>query len=111
MIVNQNVVSGGEQQKKYTVWSEGSNVFFPTEAYPGQYVITTDGVVYGSTTVYDRLGYYVICYPVQVHTADELPPKAREVLEGALQTRVGPAGTDGYFYFVMPEEDVKVQTI
>lgn len=111
MIVNQNVVSGGGQQKKYTVTSDEYNVFYPSEAYPGQYVVTTSGMRWGGVQIRDRATSYVICYAQSVYEADELPPKAQEVLESAPQTRAGPIGEDGYFYFVMPEEDVTVVTI
>lgn len=114
MIVNSYYSAGREVERaKYTVTNDESNVFYPEEAYSGQYVLTTTGGFSGNPIVYDATGTYKIAQICVAYTIEDLPPKAREVLENFshyMASRVAPppSANIGYCYFVMPEENVKI---
>lgn len=93
---------------KYHVQNNIVNVFYPEWATPGQYVVTTSGTLNGSVEIESADGTYTIGVLRSVSSVDKMPPKAQEVLESAPQTLAPPVGTAGYYYFVMPEEDVHV---
>ena len=111
MVGKTNAVSGSGGRKKYTVQNDQYNKFYPTEAYPGEYVVTVGGEYIGTARIYDETGTYLICYPFNAGTnLDDLPPKVREVIENAPITRAPPQANSGYLFFVMPEENVKIVT-
>ena len=86
------------------------NIFYPTEAKPGQYVFTTSGTILGTALIYDETESYRITEAISVISIESLPPKIQEALETIPSTLAPPASREGYFYFVMPEENVKVVT-
>lgn len=110
MIFNPVIQSSGGGVK-YTVQNDQYNIFYPTEARPGQYVVNPSGTYFGTVTIYDETGTYIIYRLFDAgEDVNDLPPKVREVLESAPSTYAPPVGGSGYLYFVMPEENVKVVT-
>ena len=111
MIWNPVVVKSGTPDVTYHVENDQYNTFWPTEARPGQYVVTASGAYAGVPTGYDETGTYAIVYPVLGGMSiDELPPKVKEILENAPSTLAPPATRTGYLFFAMPEENVKIVT-
>lgn len=94
----------------YHVENDQYNIFYPTEAKPGQYVFTTSGTFFGTAWIFDETESYRIAKAIHVSSIESLPPKIQEALETIPSTLAPPMGSEGYFYFVMPEENVKVVT-
>ena len=110
MIVNP-MVQGSGSNVTYHVENDQYNTFWPTEARPGQYVVTVSGGYAGTPTGYDETGTYAIVDPIFGGlSTDELPPKVKEIVENAPVTRAPPPSLPGYLFFVMPEENVKIVT-
>lgn len=104
------VVQSGSSAVTYHVENDQYNTFYPTEARPGQYVFTTSGTIYGSAWIYDETESYRIADARSVIRIESLPPKIQEALETIPSTLAPPMGGTGYYYFVMPEENVKIVT-
>lgn len=113
MIWNPVVTGNGAADVTYHVENDpaNDNIFYPTEARPGQYVVNPSCTYSGMPFVYDETGAYKL---IDLFNAganvDDLPPKVREVLESAPATLAPPMGGSGYLFFVMPEENVKIIT-
>lgn len=111
-MIQNPVVQSGSSGVTYHVENDENNTFYPTEAKPGQYVFTTSGSTYGNAAwIYDETESYRIAEAIRVTSIESLPPKIQEALETIPSTLAPPAAGPGYYYFVMPEENVKVVTI
>ena len=109
-MIQNPVVQSGSSGVTYHVENGQYNIFYPTEAKPGQYVFTTSGTIYGSVWIFDETESYRIAEAISVDSIESLPPKIQEALETIPSTLAPPISHEGYFYFVMPEENVKVVT-
>lgn len=105
------VVAAGSFDVTYHVENDQWNTFYPTEARPGQYVFTTSGTIRGTAWIYDETESYRIAEVVNASRIESLPPKIQEALETIPSTLAPPMSGEGYFYFVMPEENVKIVTV
>ena len=109
-MIQNPVVQSGSSGVTYHVENDQYNIFYPTEAKPGQYVFTTSGKIYGTAWIFDETESYRIARPINAPRIELLPPKIQEALETIPSTLAPPVSIEGYFYFVMPEENVKVVT-
>lgn len=109
MIFNSVIQSSGGVT--YHVENGEYNTFYPTEAKPGQYVFTTSGTIFGMAWIYDETESYRIAEATSVSSIESLPPKIQEALATIPSVLAPPMGSEGYFYFVMPEENVKIVTL
>lgn len=110
MIYNSAMIRGSGGVT-YHVENDQYNTFWPTEARPGQYVVNPSGEHRGSPFVFDETGTYMLARTSpRVDNIDDLPPKVREVLESAPSTLAPPMSANGYIFFIMPEENVKIIT-
>lgn len=107
MIYNSAMIRGSGGVT-YHVENDQYNTFWPTEARPGQYVVNPSGAYSGVPSVFDETGTYMLTTGSSVRNIDDLPPKVREVLESAPSTLAAPEMQNGYIFFIMPEENVKI---
>lgn len=115
MIVNPVVYGGG---KTYHIEADqlAQQTGFPANgsAKAGEYVVSTSGIVVGTARLLTADKKYTITSVIErAYDVDELPPLARKKLElenvpAALA--VPPPSAHGYLFFVMPEEDVYIET-
>lgn len=116
MIVNP-VVYGGGSGKIYHFEADSlaqESAGFPGSgsARAGEYVVTTSGVVSGTLRLLTADKQYAIIDSINtVSTVDQLPPLARQKLESVPSVMAPPPSVVGYAFFVMPEEDVYIETI
>lgn len=113
MIANPVVYGGG---KTYHIEADQSaqKTGFPANgsAKAGEYVVSTSGRVFGALRLWTADKQYVIIdFITNASTVDELPPLARQKLEGAPSVMAPPPDVGGYVFFVMPEEDVYIETL
>lgn len=115
MIVNP-VVYGGGSGKIYHFEADGvaqELTGFPGSgsARAGEYVVSTSGFISGTLRLLTADKQYVIMdFITTASTVDELPPLARQKLESAPSVMAPPPSEEGYAFFVMPEEDVYIET-
>lgn len=100
--------SGGGET--YTVTSDDYNIFYPQEAVPGQYVVTISGTYYGSSINVLNNENKTIAH-ARAALYKYLPSKVKEEIAKYPTARVPPMAMDGYAWFVMPQEDVSIQTL
>lgn len=116
MIANP-VVYGGGSGKIYHFEADAmaqESTGFPGSgsARAGEYVVSTSGVVSGTLRLLTADKQYVIInFMTKASTVDQLPPLARQKLESAPSVMAPPPDEEGYAFFVMPEEDVYIETI
>jgi hypothetical protein len=112
MIVNP-VVHGGEKLYHIEADLSAQRTGFPASgnAKAGEYIVSTSGEVFGAQALLTGDKNYEILESIMyVSSVDELPPLAREKLEGIPIVKAPPPAKGGYAFFVMPGEDVYVQT-
>lgn len=112
MIVNPVVYGGG---KTYHIEADqlAQQTGFPANgsAKAGEYVVSTSGNVVGSVRLLAADKEYTIESSIQfVSDVDDLPPLARKKIEIVLKPAAQPPTDRGYAFFVMPEEDVYLET-
>lgn len=113
MIVNPVMYGGG---KTYHIEADqfAQETGFPANgsAKAGEYVVSTSGYVIGSVTLLTADKKYTIESSIElVSDIDDLPPLARKKIENVSAKAVPPPPRgDGYVFFVMPEEDVYLET-
>lgn len=112
MIANP-VVYGGEKLYHIEADLNAQRTGFPASgnAKAGEYIVSTSGEVVGALALFtgDK-NYEILDSIMYVSSVDELPPLAREKIEGIPMGEVPPPSKIGYAFFVMPGEDVYVQT-
>ena len=112
MIVNPVMYGGG---KTYHIEADqlAQETGFPANgsAKAGEYVVSTSGSVVGSIRLLTADKEYTIESSIEhVFDVDELPPLARKKIEIVSARAVVPPASHGYAFFVMPEEDVYLET-
>lgn len=111
--------SGGGQL--YSVTDDEHNSFYPKQAAAGEFVTTVNGYIStNQTQIYDATGTYVLGEVRYTANYESLPPQVKEIVDQYSQTsnatedtpitRLPPEGMDGYMYFIMPTQDVVIQT-
>ena len=112
MIVNP-VMYGGEKLYHIEADLNAQITGFPASgnAKAGEYIVSTSGKVVGALALFtgDK-NYEILDSIMYVSSVDELPPLAREKLEDIPMVAAPPPSKAGYAFFVMPGEDVYVQT-
>lgn len=111
MIVNPVVYGGG---KTYHIEADqlAQQTGFPANgsAKAGEYVVSTSGTVVGSVRLLTADKKYIIASSIgHVSDVDDLPPLARKKIEIVPAAVITPSSS-GYVFFVMPEEDVYLET-
>lgn len=112
MIVNPVMYGGG---KTYHIEADqfAQETGFPANgsAKAGEYVVSTSGYVVGSVRLLTADKEYTIESSIKfVSDVDDLPPLARKKIEIVSTKAVSPPKDHGYVFFVMPEEDVYLET-
>ena len=112
MIVNQVMYGGG---KTYHIEADqfAQETGFPANgsAKAGEYVVSTSGSVVGSIRLLTADKEYTIESSIEwVSNVNDLPPLARKKIEIVSARAVSPPASHGYVFFVMPEEDVYLET-
>lgn len=113
MIVNPVMYGGG---KTYHIEADqfAQETGFPANgsAKAGEYVVSTSGYVVGAVRLLTADKEYTIESSIEhVSDVDGLPPLARKKIEIVPAGPVSPPEVRGYVFFVMPEEDVYLETI
>lgn len=111
MIANPVVYGGG---KLYHIEADqlAQQTGFPANgsAKAGEYVVSTSGSIVGVVRLLTADKKYTIESNIQhVSDVDDLPPLARKKIE-IVSAKAAPPAADGYVFFVMPEEDVYLET-
>lgn len=112
MIANPVVYGGG---KTYHIEADqlAQQTGFPANgsAKAGEYVVSTSGTVVGAVRLLTADKKYTIESNIQrVHDVDDLPPLVRKKIEIVSAKAAPPPSGGGYAFFVMPEEDVYLET-
>lgn len=112
MIVNPVMYGGG---KTYHIEADqfAQETGFPANgsAKAGEYVVSTSGYVFGSVRLLTADKKYTIESSIEyVSDVDDLPPLVRKKIEIVSARAVSPPRDEGYVFFVMPEEDVYLET-
>lgn len=112
MIVNPVVYGGG---KLYHIEADqlAQQTGFPASgsAKAGEYVVSTSGIVVGNVRLLTADKKYIITSNIEsASDVDDLPPLARKKLENVPAVMAVPPIARGYVFFVMPEEDVYIET-
>lgn len=112
MIVNPVMYGGG---KTYHIEADqfAQETGFPANgsAKAGEYVVSTSGSIVGVVRLLTADKKYTIESNIQrVSDVDDLPPLARKKIEIVSAKAAPPVTVDGYVFFVMPEEDVYLET-
>lgn len=113
MIANPVVYGGG---KTYHIEADqlAQETGFPANgsAKAGEYVVSTSGDVIGSVRLLTADKKYTIKSSIE-HASDvnDLPPLVRKKIENVSVRAVRPPKGRGYVFFVMPEEDVYLETL
>ena len=112
MIVNPVMYGGG---KTYHIEADqfAQETGFPANgsAKAGEYVVSTSGYVVGSVRLLTANKEYTIASSIEyVSDVDDLPPLARKKIEIVSAKAVHPPEVHGYVFFVMPKEDVYLET-
>lgn len=112
MIVNPVMYGGG---KTYHIEADqfAQETGFPANgsAKAGEYVVSTSGTVVGAVRLLTADKECTIETNIQhVRDVDDLPPLVRKKIEIVSAKAVRPPSDDGYAFFVMPEEDVYIET-
>lgn len=112
MIVNPVVYGGG---KLYHIEADqfAQLTGFPANgsAKAGEYVVSTSGKIVGVVRLLTADKKHTITSSIsRVSDVDDLPPLARKKLEIVSAKAVPPVTDSGYAFFVMPEEDVYLET-
>lgn len=112
MIVNP-VVYGGEKLYHIEADLNAQKTGFPANgsAKAGEYVVSTSGYVVGAVKLLTADKEYTIESSIErVADVDDLPPLVRKKLENVSAKAAPPPTGRGYVFFVMPEEDVYLET-
>lgn len=112
MIVNPVVYGGG---KTYHIEADqfAQETGFPANgsAKAGEYVVSTSGYVVGAVRLLTADKKYTIESSIErVSDVDDLPPLVRKKIEIVSAKAAPPPTGRGYVFFVMPEEDVYLET-
>ena len=112
MIVNPVVYGDG---KTYHIEADQSaqEIGFPANgsAKAGEYVVSTSGYTVGAVRLLTADKKYTIESSIErVSDVDDLPPLARKKIKIVSARAVPPPPDSGYVFFVMPEEDVYLET-
>lgn len=112
MIVNPVMYGGG---KTYHIEADqfAQETGFPANgsAKAGEYVVSTSGSIVGVVRLLTADKKYTIESNIQrVSDVDDLPPLARKKIEIVSAKAAPPPAGHGYVFFVMPEEDVYLET-
>lgn len=112
MIANPVVYGGG---KTYHIEADqlAQETGFPANgsAKAGEYVVSTSGDVIGAVRLLTADKKYTIESSIErVNYVNDLPPLARKKIENVSVRAVPPPKGSGYVFFVMPEEDVYLET-
>ena len=112
MIVNPVMYGGG---KTYHIEADQSaqETGFPANgsAKAGEYVVSTSGIVVGAVRLLTADKKYIITSNIEsASDVDDLPPLVRKKIEIVSAKAVEPPRDHGYAFFVMPEEDVYLET-
>ena len=112
MIVNPVMYGSG---KTYHIEADqfAQETGFPANgsAKAGEYVVSTSGSIVGVVRLLTADKKYTIESNIQrVSDVDDLPPLARKKIEIVSAKAAPPPEEYGYVFFVMPEEDVYLET-
>lgn len=112
MIVNPVMYGGG---KTYHIEADqfAQETGFPANgsAKAGEYVVSTSGNIIGAVRLLTADKKYTIESNIErVYDVDDLPPLVRKKLEIVSAKAAPSPSVNGYVFFVMPEEDVYIET-
>lgn len=112
MIANPVVYGSG---KTYHIEADqfAQETGFPANgsAKAGEYVVSTSGNIIGAVRLLTADKKYTIESNIErVSDVDDLPPLARKKIEIVSAGATPPPTARGYVFFVMPEEDVYIET-
>lgn len=112
MIANPVVYGGG---KTYHIEADqfAQQTGFPANgsAKAGEYVVSTSGGIVGVVRLLTADKKYTITSNIsRVSDVDDLPPLARKKIENVSAKATPSPPSRGYVFFVMPEEDVYLET-